>query len=144
MVRTILAAGLLTLGVTAAIAQADVIQQRQALMKQNGQATRTVAGMLRGQTPFNLEQVQAALKNYQSTAEKFPTLFPDNSKAGDTEALPAVWEQKADFTALDAKFGRDATAALASIKDEATFKAEMPKVLQNCQGCHDKYRKPTT
>ena len=41
----------LTIGVTAAIAQANVIQQRQALMKQNGQATRTVSGMLRGQTP---------------------------------------------------------------------------------------------
>jgi cytochrome c556 len=144
MLRTFFAAGLLALGVTAALAQTDVVKERQALMKQNGQATRTVAGMLRGQAPFNLEQVQAALKAYQNTAEKFASLFPKNSRTGDTAALPVVWEQKADFTARDAKFGRDAAAALAAIKDEATFKAEMPKVLQNCQGCHDTYRKPNT
>ena len=56
MIRSILAAGALALGVTAAIAQANVIQQRQALMKQNGQATRAVGGMLRGQAPFDLAQ----------------------------------------------------------------------------------------
>ena len=28
---------------------------------------------------------------------------------------------------------------MASIKDEATFKAEMPKVLQNCGTCHNDF-----
>jgi cytochrome c556 len=143
MIRSILAVGALALGVTAAIAQANVIQQRQALMKQNGQATRGVGGMLRGQAPFDLAQAQAALKTYQNAAQQVPTLFPDTSKTGDTAALPAIWEAKADFVNLAEKFGRDATAALASIKDEATFKVEMPKVLQNCQACHDKFRKPS-
>ncbi len=144
MIRSILAAGALALGVTAAIAQANVIQQRQALMKQNGQATRAVGGMLRGQAPFDLAQTQAALKTYQNAAQLVPTLFPDTSKTGgDTAALPMIWEAKADFVSLADKFGRDAATALAAIKDEASFKAEMPKVLQNCQACHDKFRKPS-
>jgi cytochrome c556 len=143
MVRSILAAGAVALGVTAAVAQADVIQQRQNIMKQNSQMTRTVSGMLRGQAPFNLEQVQGALRQYQASGQQFPTLFPDNSNGGDTKALPTVWSDKTDFAARNAKFAQDATAALAGIRDDATFKAEMPKVLQNCQGCHDKFRKPS-
>ena len=30
-----------------------------------------------------------------------------------------------------------------AIKDEASFKAEMGKVLGNCKACHDVYRKPS-
>ena len=30
---------------------------------------------------------------------------------------------------------------MASIKDEATMKAELPKVLQNCGTCHQTFRK---
>ena len=53
-------------------------------MKQNGQATRAVGGMLRGQAPFDLAQTQAALKTYQNAAQLVPTLFPDTSKTGGT------------------------------------------------------------
>ena len=128
MVRRIFVAGALALGVTAALAQANVIEQRQNLMKQNNSHTRTVAGMLRGQAPFNLAQAQAALQNYVVVGQQFPTLFPDNSKTGgDTKALPAIWENKADFTAHSTKFSQDAQAALTTVRDEATFKTELPK-----------------
>jgi cytochrome c556 len=144
MVRRIFVAGALALGVTAALAQANVIEQRQNLMKQNNSHARTVAGMLRGQAPFNLAQAQAALQNYVVVGQQFPTLFPDNSKTGgDTKALPAIWENKADFTAHSTKFSQDAQAALTTVRDEATFKTELPKVLQNCDACHDKYRRRT-
>ena len=45
----------------------------------------------------------------------------------------------ADLDARFKKLGADATAALATIKDEASFKATMPGVLNNCGGCHEKY-----
>lgn len=142
MMRGVFVAGALALGVTAAVAQANVIEQRQNLMKQNGAATRTVSGMLRGQAPFDLAQVQSALRNYIEVGRVYPSLFPDNSKEGNnTKALPAIWENKADFNALNAKFVQDSQAALTTIKDEATFKTEMPKVLQNCGGCHQKYQR---
>lgn len=142
MVRTVLVAGAVTLGITAAMAQAaNVVEQRQNLMKQNGAATRNVSAMLRGQAPFDLAQVQAALRNYVEVGQVYPTLFPENSKTGNnTKATPAVWENKADFDAQNAKFVQDSQAALAAIKDEATFKTEMPKVLGNCGGCHQKYQ----
>ncbi|MET0532295.1 MAG: cytochrome c [Microvirga sp.] len=142
MKRMIFVASLLALGVTAAIAQSDVVEQRQNLMKQMGAQTRPIGGMMRGQEPFDLAKVQAGLKVFSDNAQKAASLFPENSKnVGDTEALPSIWENKAKFDAVLTKFGQDAQTAMASIKDEASFKTEMPKVLSNCGSCHNDFRK---
>ena len=141
MVRSILVAGALALGVTAAIAQANVIEQRQALMKQFGDTTRTFGGMLRGQVPFDLAQAQAALRIYSANAKQLPALFPENSKTGNkTQALPVIWENKTEFNTIFAKLDQDAQNAVGAVKDEASFKVEGAKVVQNCGGCHNRFR----
>ncbi|GLK71147.1 cytochrome c [Ancylobacter dichloromethanicus] len=137
-----LAAGILTVvAATAVMAQADVVKERQTLLKQFGDLTKPVGGMLRGSTPFDLATVQAALDAYVKNAKVLPTLFPEGSDSDpDTEALPAIWTNKADFDARFAKLGTDAAAARAAITDEASFKANFPAVVRNCGGCHDNYR----
>ena len=130
-------------GMALAATGADAIKARQDLMKANGQATKPIVPMLKGQAPFDLATVQKALKTYENAAAKMPNLFPPDSKTGDkTQALPAIWEDdnKADFDARFKKLGEEASAALASIKDEASFKPNMTTVLKNCGGCHEKYR----
>ena len=142
MKRAIIVIGLMTLGLTAAIAQSNVVEQRQGLMKQFGAQSRTISGMLRGQTPFDLAQAQAALKTVSDTAKKLPVLFPESTKGAEkTEALPSVWESKAEFEKLFANLDAESRAALTKVTDEASFKAEMPKVLQTCGTCHKTYRK---
>jgi cytochrome c556 len=123
-------------------AGADTIKERRELMKANGEASKPLVPMLRGAAPFDLATVQKALKTYENAADKMPGLFPPDSKTGDTHALPAIWEgdNKADLDARFKKFGEDAAAALASVKDEASFKATMPDFFKNCGGCHEKYR----
>jgi cytochrome c556 len=125
----------------AAVSGAEAIKARRALMRADGEATKQINQMLRGKAPFNLATVQKTLKTYQNAATKEPLLFPPDSKTGDTNALPAIWEDDnmADLQARFKKFGADATAALAAIKDEASFKATMPGVLDNCEACHEKY-----
>jgi cytochrome c556 len=142
MKRTMFVASLLALGVTAAIAQSNVVEQRQALMKEMGAQTRPIGAMMRGQEPFDLAKVQAGLKVFAENPKKFVTLFPESSKnAEKTEALPTIWENKAKFEATGNKLSQDAQTAMTTIKDEASFKAEMPKVLQNCGACHNEFRK---
>ncbi|MCD6071946.1 MAG: hypothetical protein K0S42_2462 [Microvirga sp.] len=142
MKRTMFVASLLALGVTAAIAQSNVVEQRQALMKEMGAQTRPIGAMMRGQEPFDLAKVQAGLKVFAENPKKFVALFPESSKnAEKTEALPTIWENKAKFDSLGNKMSQDAQAAMTTIKDEASFKAEMPKVLQNCGACHNEFRK---
>ena len=55
--------------------------------------------------------------------------------------MPAIWENKADFEAKLAKFGADAKAAEAAVKDLDSFKAQFAEVQKNCGGCHETYRK---
>lgn len=146
MIRTLFAALAITASVGVALAAAtgtEAIKERQKLMKANGEATKPIVPMLKGKAAFDLEAVQKALKTYEHAAENMPALFPPDSKTGEkTLALPAIWEgdNKADLDARFKKLGADASAALASIKNEASFKATMPGVFKNCGACHEKYK----
>ena len=140
MKRTLTAFVLLALGATATYAASDAIAQRQALMKANGKAATAIVAIMKG-GPLDLAVLQSSLKTFIDAAQKGPALFPDDSKTGDdTAALPAIWENKADFNARFAKLGADANDALAKVKDEASFKAIVPSIFNNCGGCHEKYR----
>jgi len=141
MLRVMLAAAPLVLAATFALAQTDPIAARKALMKANGQQAKVGAAIAKGEAPFDADKVQTIFATFAEAAEKAPALFPDNSKTGGkTEALPAIWRNKADFEARLAKFGGDVKAAQADVKDLATFKAVWSGLIRkNCTGCHEKY-----
>ena len=142
MTRILLAAAAVALAVTAVAAQSDPIAARKALMKSNGDQAKVGAAMAKGEAPFDAAKAQAIFATFADSATKAPALFPDNSKTGgDTAALPAIWENKADFDARLAKFGKDSKAAQSAVKDLDTFKATWgPLLKDNCGGCHEKYR----
>lgn len=145
MLRVI--AGLAALAVCTTLVMAQntaAIDQRKQAMKAFGAAFKDPAGMAKGETPFDLAKVQASLKTIQETAAKGKTVFPDDSKVGETDALPAAFENKADLLAKFDKLAADAMAASAAIKDEGSLKTELPKVASNCGGCHKAYRKAKT
>jgi cytochrome c556 len=144
MKRLLIAAAIAALGTTAVLAaDSPAIKQRKDILKGFGAAAKDPGAMLRGEAKFELAKAQAALKTFQEGAAKLKGLFPPDSKVGgETQALPVIWEKKADFDGLWEKLGKDATAAAAAIKDEASFKAEFGKVLANCGGCHKVYRVP--
>ncbi len=132
----------LALFATAASAQnLDAIKARQTIYKSFGETTKPLGLMLRGQAAFDLATVKTALTTIVDGSKKLPALFPDDSKTGDdTAALPEIWTNKSDFEARLTKLGADATADLASITDEASFKAAFPKLAGDCGDCHKTYR----
>ena len=131
----------LACGVTAVLADTDPIAERRALMKHDGEAAKKLFDMSKGKIPFDLSTVKESLATLNEGATKSAALFPDNSKTGGgTAALPAIWENKADFNARFAKFVKDVQAAQAGIVDEATFKKFAPTVFENCGGCHELYK----
>lgn len=132
----------LTLAATAALAQnVDIIKERKGHYEAMGKAAKPTGKMLKGEEDFDLGKVQAAAKLFQEKAAILPKLFPDDSKTGgDTEALPAIWDNKADFEDRFKKLAAAAKASETSITDEDTFGEEWPKVMSNCGGCHKKYR----
>jgi cytochrome c556 len=142
LIRILIVAVALVIGVQAVGAQnLDVIKERKQTMKQAGGAAGSAGKMLKGEAPFDLAAAQTALKTLVDVAAKMPNLFPEDSKTGgETRALPAIWDNKADLNARYAKLGQDATDALAAIKDQASFAVAMPPIFKNCGGCHEKYR----
>jgi cytochrome c556 len=124
-----------------------VIKERKAIMKANGDQAKIGASMVKGEAPYDQAAAQKIFATFGDAASKMPNLFPDNSKeGGDTAALPKIWEDMADFKARFAKFGDDAKAAEASVKDLDSFKTAFGNIGKNdCGGCHQLYRaKPKT
>lgn len=145
MIRTAFAAAVFALAATALVAQSDPIAARKALMKANGDQNKVATEMLEGKRPFNLDEAKKVLATFADAGEKAPTLFPDDSKTGgDTGALPAIWENKADFQARLAKFAQESKAAGDATKDLDSFKIQITEIRKNCGGCHQTYRKRTS
>jgi cytochrome c556 len=141
MKRLVAVALLVSCGAGVVWADTDVIAQRRQLMKNDGAAAMKLNQMANGKIPFNLAVAQDSLKTLSIAAEKEPALFPENSKTGGgTAALPAIWQNKADFDARFTKFAKDVAAAQAATVNEASFKKVAPAVFSNCGGCHELYK----
>ena len=144
IVRTVLAVAAIALAATAVIAQQqDPIAARKALMKANGQAAQLGNKMAKGEEPFTVEKGKSVFAAYQKVSTAH-ALFPEGSKTGDTAALPAVWENKADFEAKLTKLANEAKTAEGKVTDLDSFKAQFTEVQKNCGACHQTYRKRQT
>lgn len=133
----------LVFGVSAVVAQQNPIEARKALMKANNNNARVMVGMLRGTVPYDAAKATAAFDQWADTAKKLGALFPDNSKDGDTEAMPAVWTERAKFEAEIAKFGKDVADNRAKGTTNLDgLKAAMAVIGKDCGSCHETFRKP--
>ena len=134
----------IALGATAAFAQnLSAIKERQDHLEAYGKVAKPVNAMFKGEADFDLALIKTALTTFAEKAPLIAKLFPDDSKTGgDTEALPKIWEDKADFEDRFKKFEARAKTALDEIKDEDTFPDVWKDVMGNCSGCHKLYRKP--
>jgi cytochrome c556 len=104
MLRVIAGLAALAVGATVVLAQnTAAIKQRQDAMKALGAAAKEPSQMAKGEAKFDLAKVQASLKSIEATAIKGKTVFPDDSKGGDSAALPIAFTDKAD---LFAKFDK--------------------------------------
>ena len=146
MIRYLSAAALLAVGATIAYGQAGgagAIAERKAAMKNIGGANKALTDMAKGDVAFDAAKAAASFKTIEDNLVKSKALFTDDSKTGgDTQALPAVWEKKADFQAKFDKAIADAKAAGAASKTEAAFKDQHKALVSNCGGCHKDYRQP--
>lgn len=123
--------------------QDNPITAREALMKSNGQQAGIAGQMLRGDAPYDATAAAAAMNKIAENMVTFVTLFPAGSDAGDTRALPAIWQNMADFEAHATKLVTDAKAAAATAANgKEAFAAAFGAVGGDCGACHQLYRKP--
>lgn len=134
-------AGLLLLACGATAALADIVSDRQDLMKSFGGTGRVLGGMARGTAPFDAAAAKTQLQIIADGAAKISVSFPAGSNTPPTLALPTVWSDTPGFQAAAAKLGTDANAAMAAT-DTASFAVAYATVQGDCNACHKVYRAP--
>src|SRR5215475_11901364 len=131
-----LAAGAMVGGATIALAQADVIKERQQNRKDTAATMRAIKGVIDAKGDVKTIVPQAAKLKELETA--FVKLFPAGSDKGETKALPTVWSDSAGFQTAsknaDAAFDKLAAAA-GSGNLEATT-AAFGDAGKACGACH--------
>jgi cytochrome c556 len=144
MMRTVVIAGALLLGLGAVMAQQDPVKDTQAVMKGNGKNAGALAAMVKGEKPYDQATVDAALAQFEETAKKLPTLFPESLKGkpfdGDYSASDKIWSDKAGFAEHIASFAKVVDENKGKIKDLDTLKVSLPLIGKQCGGCHETFR----
>ncbi|WP_332686821.1 cytochrome c [Devosia sp.] len=137
-------AGLMTLGVVASVAQEafvapataeEALAARKALMREDGGLLRT-AGNLSG------AEAAAAMQTLLDNYTHIPDLFPEGSIVGDSEALPAIWENWDAFVAIVETGKQAATDGLAAAEagDATAYAAAVQALGTTCGACHQQFR----
>jgi len=122
----------------AAIAGDDPIADRREIMLMNSHLEDVALRVILGKYP--LEKATAAMKTLQDNMTVFPTLFPEGTDKGYTEASPLIWENMDDFRSLAAKLVTDAKVAEgAAMNGLDAFALAFQAVQADCRGCHSKY-----
>lgn len=117
----------------------EIIKGRQSILSDNYKTAKRVAAL------SNDIEFEAAIELMNQMSENYETLldyFPENSKEGfDTEALPAIWENKDEFNALMQKASDDMKQLASIIEDSDDIESSLNNLMwRNCKVCHSKFR----
>lgn len=134
-----------TLVFTMSAAGADIIEDRQAIMKERGDIMRVLGPIAQGQQDFDAETVMAALEqmNENALGERIMEYFPEGTHEGETRALPSIWEDPDRFVEVATAYAANVQAAVdAAPGDLDAFRAAFSPVAAQCGACHEPFRAP--
>lgn len=126
---------------------AEVVQERQALMRGMGANLTTITRYVRGEGG-ELADVAARADEIAESAARIPELFPEGTgpeHGFETGALPTVWEQPDRFAEVAGVLQAQATslAEMARAGDEDGVQTTVIGFAQqSCAACHGTFRAP--
>lgn len=119
-----------------------VVKERMELMKANGKAMKALAAMVKGQSPYNADQVRSLAKDLQTDSTQIPKLFPEGSLQPSSEALPTIWQNWTKFEDLAKRMGAaSVTVAEAADGGVAAVAPAFGGLAKTCGACHTEFRK---
>jgi cytochrome c556 len=121
----------------------EAITQRQALMKEQGAAMRSISDKLKA---GQVEGIAAEADKLESTSKKIPRLFPEGSVNPNTSrAKPEIWQKWSEFEGYAKSLGTKAeqlqkAAKTGNAQTLQPMVAELGKT--TCGACHTAFRGP--
>jgi cytochrome c556 len=121
----------------------EAIRYRKAVMTVIGQHFGRIAGVVKGQVPYDKNEVEQNAMVIRTMAELSweAVLYPGSDK-GDTTLKASAMQDKDKFMAMARQF-ESATQNLAETAkngDLGTLKAQFGEVAGSCKTCHSTYR----
>jgi len=116
------------------------IKYRQGVMSVVGGHMQSMGTILKGQV--HMEDLVFHAKAMVSVSHIVPNVFPEGSGKGKTEALTAIWEDKAGFKVAMDKFV-DAAEGMATASESGEMRLIGPAIQKlggSCKGCHDDFK----
>lgn len=144
--RLILAAAIAAVpALASADAIEDALEARQGYMKMISINMGMLSGMAKGEIDYDADAASRAGANIQALGGyDLPSLFIEGSSTADvddTEALPAIWDNSADFAAKFADLQEAAAAVAPTLGSGAdAVGPALQKLGGTCKACHDDYR----
>ena len=145
MIRWMVVAAVMSIGVVTVAAQSDPVRERAELMGDQGEYIYgTLNKMARGDIPYDQAKVNEAFAKLKEIAPKLATLYPPTAKGqapeADYYASDKVWQDKADFDARFAKLIKDINEGAAKATGLDGLKEARAAIAQTCNSCHETYR----
>jgi cytochrome c556 len=126
------------------VAPVDAIGARQASLDMSSITFRSMGDAMKaGREAKSQSYPAAALGKW---AKALPRMFPPGTGKGETsvttQALPAIWRDRAGFDQAAANYAAATArlAALATANDTAGFTRQLDEVNQACSFCHSRFK----
>jgi cytochrome c556 len=122
----------------------NIIKYRQSVMSAIGGHTGAIASVVKGEVSF-VAHVESHARGINAMSKLITQLFPqgtDNGAFEKTNALPAIWKDKAKFNAA-AQALQDESAKLIVVAqggDVGAIGAQLQNVGKACGSCHKPFR----
>lgn len=149
MTRRVLAAALTALAAGAAAGAlahsgaTGVVKERMDGMEAMSDAAKAIGAVKIGALPFDPDLIRRAAGEISRQARAAHDLFPEGSSTGKSEALPAIWTERARFDALLDDLIAAADRLEAAAADEPAAMAAADEVAEICKDCHEDFRERT-
>ena len=120
-------------------AEEVIIKKRKSIFSKNYSTAKKVQIFA---TKGDFEKAKSLMVEMSENYINLISLFPGHTQKGfKTEALPAIWENKAEFNQLMKKSSDDMTKLASNIETAEDIKNSLNKMMWgNCKACHSKFR----
>jgi cytochrome c556 len=145
MMRTVVVAGTLLLGVGAVMAQQDIAVKQDNLMRAQGKSMYgVILKITKGEIPYDQAAVDAAIAQLGESVPTIASVFATNPKEDVVNASygssQKVWQNKADFDSKIPAVAKAIADVKGKITDVASLKVAYDSIQAKCTDCHETYR----